>query len=157
MNWEHVLSRRSEIDRRTFLGLSLGSAAALPLLSFAGRAVAVEKRRRLRELGIAIGELQTGPFNAITDVAGVKVGHVTLIDGDGPLVVGKGPVRTGVTAILPHDDDPSRSPIFAAEFTLNGNGELTGAGQACLAPTLHIRSSCRWGEACLARASASRR
>ena len=122
------MSRRSEIDRRTFLGLSLGSAAAWPLLSFAGRAEAVEKRRRLRELGIAIGELQTGPFNAITDVAGVKVGHVTLIDGDGPLVVGKGPVRTGVTAILPHDDDPSRAPVFAAEFTLNGNGELTGAG-----------------------------
>ena len=128
MNWEHVLSRRSEIDRRAFLGLGLGAAAAWPFLGFAGRAEAVEKRYRLRELGITIGGLQTGPLNAITDVAGVKVGHVTLIAGDGPLVVGEGPVRTGVTAILPHDDDPSRAPVFAAEFTLNGNGELTGAG-----------------------------
>ena len=122
------MSRRSEIDRRTFLGLGLGAAAAWPLLGFAGRAEAVEKRHRLRELGIAIGGLQTGPLNAITDVAGVKVGHVTLIAGDGPLVVGEGPVRTGVTAILPHDADPSRAPVFAAEFPLNGNGELTGAG-----------------------------
>ncbi len=81
---------------------------------------------RARDLGIVIGELPTGPLNAITDVPGVRVGHVTLISGEGPLVVGKGPIRTGVTVILPHDGDPGREPVFAASHTLNGNGEMTG-------------------------------
>ncbi len=81
---------------------------------------------RLRELGIVVGQLEPGAFNAITDVAGVRVGHVTLIAGEGPLVIGKGPVRTGVTAILPHDGVLSREAVYAADFTLNGNGELTG-------------------------------
>ena len=81
---------------------------------------------RARDLGIAIGTLPTGPLNAITDVAGVRVGHTTLISGDGPLVVGKGPIRTGVTVILPHDGDPGREPVFAGSHTLNGNGEMTG-------------------------------
>ena len=58
-------------------------------------------RRRLRDLGFSIGRLPVGPLNAITDVEGVRVGHSTLIQGDGPLVVGEGPVRTGVTAIVP--------------------------------------------------------
>ena len=105
-------------------------AAALPLLGFAGDAgvIPAGRRVRLRELGIAIGDLQPGEHNAITDVAGVRVGHVTLIRGEGALVEGEGPVRTGVTAILPHGGDLSRSPVFAADFTLNGNGELTGMG-----------------------------
>ena len=81
---------------------------------------------RARDLGIAIGTLPTGPLNAITDVAGVRVGHTTLISGEGPLVVGQGPVRTGVTVILPHDGDPGREPAFAGSHTLNGNGEMTG-------------------------------
>lgn len=55
---------------------------------------------RARDLGIVIGDLTPGPLNAITDVAGVRVGHATLIAGDGPLVVGQGPVRTGVTVIV---------------------------------------------------------
>jgi len=93
-----------------------------------GSAAPIEKRVRLRELGIIIGDLEVGPHNAITDVAGVKVGHVTLNKGAGPLVVGEGPVRTGVTVILPHGGDLSREPVFAADFTLNGNGELTGTG-----------------------------
>jgi D-aminopeptidase len=59
-------------------------------------------------------------------VAGVRVGHTTLISGDGPLVVGRGPIRTGVTAIVPHDGDPWREPVFAGSFSLNGNGEMTG-------------------------------
>ena len=59
-------------------------------------------------------------------MAGVRVGHTTLVSGDGPLVVGEGPVRTGVTAIVPHDGDPWREPLFAGSFTLNGNGEMTG-------------------------------
>jgi len=81
---------------------------------------------RARDLGIAIGEGRTGPRNAITDVAGIRVGHTTLIEGDGPLVVGRGPIRTGVTVILPHEGDPWSEPVFAGAFTLNGNGELTG-------------------------------
>jgi len=81
---------------------------------------------RARDLGIVIGEGQPGPLNAITDVAGVRVGHATLIRGDGPLKVGTGPVRTGVTVILPHDGDVWSEPLFAGSDTLNGNGEMTG-------------------------------
>jgi L-aminopeptidase/D-esterase-like protein len=67
-----------------------------------------------------------GPLNAITDVAGVTVGHATIISGDGPLVVGTGPVRTGVTAVLPRGRDTLQKPSFAGWFSLNGNGEMTG-------------------------------
>jgi D-aminopeptidase len=81
---------------------------------------------RARDLGIAIGHGMPGPHNAITDVAGVRVGHTTLISGDGPLVVGDGPIRTGVTVIVPHDGDVWAEPVFAGTATLNGNGELTG-------------------------------
>ena len=81
---------------------------------------------RARDLGIVIGEGRPGPWNAITDVAGVRVGHTTLISGDGPLVVGTGPIRTGVTVIVPHDGDVWSEPVFAGAHTLNGNGELTG-------------------------------
>ena len=83
-------------------------------------------RPRARDLGIAIGEMTPGPFNAITDVPGVRVGHATIVDGDGPLVVGRGPIRTGVTVVLPHDGDIWREPVFAAPHILNGNGEMTG-------------------------------
>ena len=68
-----------------------------------------------------------GPNNAITDVPGVAVGYTTLIEGDGPLVVGKGPVRTGVTAILPRPSAELASPVFAGLFSANGNGEMTGS------------------------------
>ena len=81
---------------------------------------------RARDLGIVIGEGTPGPENAITDVAGVRVGHTTLIRGDGPLVVGQGPVRTGVTVVVPHDGDVWTEPVYAGCHTLNGNGELTG-------------------------------
>jgi D-aminopeptidase len=81
---------------------------------------------RARDLGVIIGTGSPGPLNAITDVAGVRVGHTTLISGDGPLVVGSGPVRTGVTVILPHDGDVWVEPLFAGAATMNGNGELTG-------------------------------
>jgi D-aminopeptidase len=83
-------------------------------------------RPRARDLGIQIGLGPPGPANAITDVRGVAVGHTTLISGDGPLVVGQGPVRTGVTVIVPHEGDPWREPVFGGGFSLNGNGELTG-------------------------------
>lgn len=81
---------------------------------------------RARDLGIRIGRLEPGPLNAITDVAGVRVGHVTLIRGDGSLRVGEGPVRTGVTVVIPHDGDIWTEPVFAGAHRLNGNGELTG-------------------------------
>ena len=81
---------------------------------------------RARELGLRIGLLTPGEHDAITDVAGVRVGHATLIRGDGPLVVGQGPVRTGVTVVIPHEDDVWAEPVFAGCHRLNGNGELTG-------------------------------
>jgi D-aminopeptidase len=83
------------------------------------------KRVRARDLGIVIGTGTPGPNNALTDVAGVRVGHTTLIDGEGPLVVGRGPVRTGVTVIIPHPA-VGRTTLFAGCHRLNGNGELTG-------------------------------
>jgi D-aminopeptidase len=81
---------------------------------------------RARDLGVVIGDLPPGPANAITDVAGVRVGHTTLISGEGPLKVGEGPVRTGVTVIVPGSDDPWGEPVTAGAHRLNGNGELTG-------------------------------
>ena len=81
---------------------------------------------RLRDLGVTIGRGQPGPLNAITDVPGVRVGQTTLISGDGPLVVGEGPIRTGVTVITPRGPDAWREPVFAGGHRLNGNGELTG-------------------------------
>jgi L-aminopeptidase/D-esterase-like protein len=82
-------------------------------------------KARARALGIPF-DGTPGPLNAITDVAGVEVGTATLIRGDGRLVVGQGPVRTGVTAILPRGRGGLGSPCFAGSFSLNGNGELTG-------------------------------
>jgi D-aminopeptidase len=81
---------------------------------------------RTRDLGIVIGQGRPGPGNAITDVPGVRVGQTTLIEGDGPLVVGTGPIRTGVTVILPRGPEDSHEPVFAGCHRLNGNGELTG-------------------------------
>ncbi|MDP9329200.1 MAG: P1 family peptidase [Actinomycetota bacterium] len=80
---------------------------------------------RYRDLGLTVGQLPTGPLNAITDVAGVRVGMTTLIEGEGPLVLGEGPIRTGVTVIVPHDGTAAES-VFAGCHRLNGNGELTG-------------------------------
>jgi L-aminopeptidase/D-esterase-like protein len=79
---------------------------------------------RARDLGVPF-DGTPGPFNAITDVHGVEVGHVTLISGSGALEVGKGPVRTGVTAVFPRGKS-SLDLVFADWFTLNGNGEMTG-------------------------------
>jgi D-aminopeptidase len=81
---------------------------------------------RARELGIAIGRSATGTNNAITDVPGIRVGHVTLIEGEGPLRPGHGPVRTGVTVVVPHEGHVWSEPVFAGVHQLNGNGEMTG-------------------------------
>jgi D-aminopeptidase len=70
--------------------------------------------------------MEPGPLDAITDVAGIRVGHTTLVRGDGALRVGEGPVRTGVTVVVPHDGDIWTEPVFAGAHRLNGNGELTG-------------------------------
>jgi len=80
---------------------------------------------RARDLGVPF-DGTPGPLNAITDVPGVAVGHTTLISGDGKLVIGKGPVRTGVTAVLPRGKDTMMDPVFAGWFSQNGNGEMTG-------------------------------
>ncbi len=90
---------------------------------FAAASLAVAKPRA-RDLGVPF-EGNPGPLNAITDVAGVTVGHTTLVRGEGKLVVGEGPVRTGVTAIFPRGRENS-APVFAGWFSLNGNGEMTG-------------------------------
>jgi len=80
---------------------------------------------RARALGIPF-DGTPGPLNAITDVAGVTVGYTTLISGDGKLEVGKGPVRTGVTALLPRGQASFNDPVYSGVFSLNGNGEMTG-------------------------------
>ncbi|MEK6320369.1 MAG: P1 family peptidase [Acidobacteriota bacterium] len=84
-----------------------------------------QSKPRARDLGVPF-EGTPGPLNAITDVKGIEVGHTTLISGDGKLQVGSGPVRTGVTAILPRGTQSSNDPVFAGWFSLNGNGEMTG-------------------------------
>lgn len=86
--------------------------------------LAAQTRPRGRALGIPFPG-RTGPNNAITDVQGIAVGHVTLIEGEGKLIPGKGPIRTGVTAILPRPKG-NWDPVFAATFNLNGNGDMTG-------------------------------
>jgi L-aminopeptidase/D-esterase-like protein len=80
---------------------------------------------RARDLGVPF-DGTPGPLNAITDVSGVAVGHTTLISGEGKLVVGKGPVRTGVTAVFPRGKDVRDTGVFAGWWSLNGNGEMTG-------------------------------
>ncbi len=80
---------------------------------------------RARELGVPF-DGTPGPLNAITDVAGVTVGHTTIITGEGKLKVGTGPVRTGVTAVLPRGRQSVNVPVFAGWYSLNGNGEMTG-------------------------------
>src|SRR5215471_6284991 len=84
-----------------------------------------QSQPRARDLGIPF-DGTPGPLNAITDVAGVEVGFTTLISGEGKLVVGKGPVRTGVTAVLPRGKQSINDPVFAGWYSLNGNGEMTG-------------------------------
>jgi len=105
--------------------VTLAHVAACLLLTWASALHAQTPRPRARDLGVPfVGA--PGPLNAITDVAGVTVGHATLISGDGPLKVGEGPVRTGVTVVLPRGADSNTRPTFAGWFSMNGNGEMTG-------------------------------
>jgi D-aminopeptidase len=98
---------------------------AMAFVLFATVSMAAQSEPRARDLGIPF-DGRPGPLNAITDVADVEVGFTTLISGSGKQVVGQGPVRTGVTAILPRGKKNSNDPVFAGWYTLNGNGEMTG-------------------------------
>ncbi len=103
-----------------FIGVSAcAEAQGLPA------SVPEESRARARSLGLYLGDLSPGPLNAITDVPGVRVGHATLIRGSGRLIPGQGPVRTGVTVIIPRDDVWHKK-VPAGAFVLNGTGEMTG-------------------------------
>jgi L-aminopeptidase/D-esterase-like protein len=100
-------------------------AALLALVVFGSFFAAIAQTKpRARDLGVPF-DGSPGPLNAITDVKGLEVGETTLISGSGPLKVGVGPIRTGVTAVLPRGKD-SKDSVFAGWFTLNGNGEMTG-------------------------------
>ena len=88
-------------------------------------ASATAQKPRARGLGVPF-EGKTGPFNSITDIAGLEVGYSTIIDGSGENKLGEGPVRTGVTAIFPRGKAGKFSPVFANWYSLNGNGEMTG-------------------------------
>ncbi len=105
-------------------GPRLFLAAALSVFFAASVAAQTAAKPRARDLGVPF-DGTPGLLNAITDVAGVEVGHTTLISGEGKLIVGQGPVRTGVTAILPRGKNGNNN-VFAGWFSLNGNGEMTG-------------------------------
>ena len=85
------------------------------------------ERNRARDHGVVIGSRPTGERNAITDVAGVRVGHATVVRDPSP--DGRGAVRTGVTAVFPHEGSPWEERVYAGTFVLNGYGELIGINQ----------------------------
>ena len=107
--------------RRPLLAVALTATIAI---AAAVAAVPAQSRPRARAVGVPFHGTP-GPLNTITDVGGVEVGHTTIVRGDGPLVVGRGPVRTGVTAVWPRGK--RWSPVFAGWFAGNGFGEMTGA------------------------------
>jgi D-aminopeptidase len=100
--------------------------SSVELGTFCSGGCVVVVRPRARDVGFVVGKLPPGTYNAITDVPGVRVGHSTLILGEGPLRPGKGPVRTGVTVVLPHGDNLFRHKVRAAVHTINGFGKACG-------------------------------
>jgi L-aminopeptidase/D-esterase-like protein len=118
------MSPRSPVSLLFFVGCLLGWAGSAVAQPAPVKGAPAPVKERARDLGISFGG-QTGGWDAITDVPGVEVGHTTLISGQGRLVVGKGPVRTGVTAVWPRGK-AGTAPVFAATGVLNGNGEMTG-------------------------------
>jgi L-aminopeptidase/D-esterase-like protein len=114
----------NDLDQQLMSPKRFFSFLAVILIFITAGAQTKPTKPRARDLGIPFDGIP-GQFNAITDVAGVEVGLVTLISGEGKLVPGKGPVRTGVTAVLPRGKN-STDQVFGAWFTLNGNGEMTG-------------------------------
>jgi len=117
--------KRRNFIKRTLLGFSILPSEALientPGRPYTKSLFTDSSQKRLREIGIKIGNLQPGPYNAITDVEGVKVGHTTIIKGGGEKAV-----RTGVTVIIPHGGNIYEENVFASFFNLNGWGEMTG-------------------------------
>ncbi len=115
--------KRRHFIKSALSGIPLLSSKALSaqILEYPQSSQSASARKRIRELGIRIGDLEPGPYNAITDVAGIRVGHTTIIQGKG-----KGAVRTGVTVVLPHEGNIQEENIFASYFNLNGWGEMTG-------------------------------
>ena len=111
----YIAARYAIVVGYLFLCCTLPSAAKVGV-----------RPERARELGVPFDGVP-GQLNAITDVRGVEVGQTTIIQGEGKLVVGEGPVRTGVTAILPLGRANADTPVPAAVFSLNGNGEMTGS------------------------------
>jgi L-aminopeptidase/D-esterase-like protein len=105
--------------------LAIDTPAREPQKSSPGGLTSTEENVRARNLGIPF-DGTPGKFNAITDVAGVEVGYATLISGEGEVKPGEGPVRTGVTAIIPRGRESLNDPVYAGVFSLNGNGEMTG-------------------------------
>src|SRR5580700_10718041 len=114
-----VLERIQSFAARSKAPIVITSILTLTLVTFA------QTKPRARDLGVPF-DGTPGANNAITDVKGVEVGHTTLISGEGKLQIGKGPVRTGVTAVLPRGQESMSNPVFAGWFTENGNGEMTG-------------------------------
>jgi D-aminopeptidase len=147
--------KRSPVNRRNLLLSALAAGVAPRLARDGVDAPGVDTpvqggpggRARIRNIGLSLGRLPVGPLNAITDVTGVAVGHATLLSGEPPLVVGKGPVRTGVTIVRPRPAGDTR-PCRAGVAVLNGNGEMTGvlpirrtgllASPVCLTGTANI-------------------
>jgi len=123
--------------------MSKSTLLGMPFLLAMTLSVASQTHTRARDLGIPF-EGNPGPMNAITDVKGVTVGQTTLISGEGKLIVGKGPIRTGVTAILPQGKE-FRGRVFGAWYGLNGNGEMTGTAwleeSGCLGSPIMITNT----------------
>jgi len=117
------VSTLSAYGNRVWRSLAIMVMAVSTAAATLAAALPSQEQPRARDLGIPFSG-QPGPSNAITDVGNVEVGQVTLIRGDGPLSVGEGPVRTGVTAIRPRGREAG--PVFAGWYSLNGNGEMTG-------------------------------
>src|SRR5438093_641895 len=115
-------SSQSTIRAMKPIVLVIAFGAVAPIISIVSSATPAAQagRVRARDLGIVVGTLPTGPLNAITDVAGVLVGHATIVTGHGALKIGEGPVRTGVTAVLPRKDIWFNG-VYAATHTLNGD------------------------------------
>ncbi len=120
-----IPKRRASVVLLVVVVIGLDSSAREPMKRPPATPVVEGKTVRARDLGIPF-EGTPGKFNAITDVPGVEVGYTTLISGEGKLEVGKGPVRTGVTAILSRGHASLNDPVYAGFFSLNGNGEMTG-------------------------------
>src|SRR5215510_5793545 len=108
------------LKRRLFLAIAIVSAVFAQL-----EITGAQSKPRARDLGVPFDGVP-GPLNSITDVKGIEVGHTTLISGEGKLQVGVGPVRTGVTAVLPRGRKSANDSVFAGWYALNGNGEMTG-------------------------------